>query len=93
MNLISTPPSADFAEPFATDVGVDDGADASFEATPEPEASPEVASTDRPAHYEIAAEAYTRYLERGARDGYAVEDWLEAEKTVRDRRARAAVAR
>jgi hypothetical protein len=32
---------------------------------------------------EIALRAYTLYEERGRRDGYAVEDWLKAEKELR----------
>lgn len=34
---------------------------------------------------EIAERAYARYLSRGADDGHALEDWLEAEQEVRRR--------
>jgi hypothetical protein len=42
-----------------------------------------------PAEHEIATEAYTRYLLRGCQDGHAVEDWLEAERSLRARYASA----
>lgn len=34
---------------------------------------------------EIAKRAYDRYLSRGAADGQDVDDWLEAERELRDR--------
>jgi hypothetical protein len=88
MNLLSTPPSPDFADPMTADASLDDASAASLAPTAEPDAGPEVTPTQAPAHFEIAVEAYTRYLERGARDGHAVEDWLEAERTILTRRAR-----
>ena len=33
----------------------------------------------RPRHQEIAARAYQLYLERGRKDGYEMDDWLQAE--------------
>jgi len=32
------------------------------------------------AHQKIAERAYRLYLDRGAEDGHAVEDWLRAER-------------
>ena len=58
---------------------------------PAAEAAPEVPDTDEsagpagPAAHEIATEAYTRYLLRGCKDGHAVEDWLEAERSLREK--------
>lgn len=39
-----------------------------------------------PTEAEIAVEAYAIYLERGAGDGHDQDDWLEAERRLRDRR-------
>lgn len=44
------------------------------------------ASEDLPAH--IARRAYELYLARGSRDGYALEDWLQAEREVLSREPR-----
>jgi hypothetical protein len=38
-----------------------------------------------PADHEIAVEAYTRYLLRGCQDGHALEDWLAAEESLREK--------
>ena len=35
------------------------------------------------AYEEIAGRAYQRYLERGATDGYDMDDWLAAEEQLR----------
>jgi hypothetical protein len=40
-----------------------------------------------PTPEEIAAEAYDIYLARGAEDGHDQDDWLEAERRLRDRRS------
>ena len=32
------------------------------------------------AHEDIAGRAYLRYLDRGSRDGYDIDDWLAAER-------------
>lgn len=34
----------------------------------------------------IAARAYERYIERGRDDGHDVDDWLEAERELREQR-------
>lgn len=39
-----------------------------------------------PAHEAIARRAYELYLERGAEPGRDVEDWLQAEAELRERR-------
>ena len=39
-----------------------------------------------PSEEDIRMRAYHRYLERGAGDGMAFEDWLEAERELRDRK-------
>lgn len=36
-------------------------------------------SATRPTHTEIAARAYELYVQRGRIDGYANDDWLQAE--------------
>jgi hypothetical protein len=57
---------------------------------PEPMAEPtEIApvSFDRPpTHDEIAGEAYAIFLERGGAHGRDTDDWLEAERRLRERR-------
>jgi Protein of unknown function (DUF2934) len=35
-------------------------------------------------HEEIKVRAYFRYINRGSLDGFAVEDWLEAERELRE---------
>lgn len=42
---------------------------------------PEVGPCDD-LHVRIAERAYELYLRRGRRDGYAVDDWLQAERDV-----------
>ena len=37
---------------------------------------------------EIAARAYALYLERGAVDGHDLDDWLDAERELREDRLR-----
>jgi hypothetical protein len=37
---------------------------------------------------EIAARAYALYLERGAVDGHDLDDWLDAERELRDEKRR-----
>ena len=39
-----------------------------------------------PAHHEIAEAAYHRYLRRGAGQGTDTDDWLDAEKELRDKK-------
>jgi hypothetical protein len=39
------------------------------------------------AYEEIAGRAYQRYLERGATDGYDMDDWLAAEQELARERA------
>ena len=46
-----------------------------------------------PTHDEIEIRAYERYLERGASDGDEVNDWLEAERELLQRRADQLAAR
>jgi Protein of unknown function (DUF2934) len=41
---------------------------------------------DHPSFEEIAAEAYAIYMGNGAQHGNDVNDWLEAERRVRERR-------
>ena len=42
--------------------------------------------TRRPTVHEIAAQAYALYLERGRKDGCALDDWLEAEQLLTEDR-------
>jgi hypothetical protein len=39
---------------------------------------------EQPSHADIAARAYERFLARGAEPGHDVEDWLEAERGLRE---------
>ena len=43
-------------------------------------------TTAQPTYDEIAEAAYQRYLRRGGNDGYDVDDWIEAERELRERR-------
>jgi hypothetical protein len=45
-----------------------------------------VASTGEPSHEDIAHAAYLRYLNRGGGDGQDFEDWLHAERELKQRR-------
>lgn len=38
-----------------------------------------------PTYDEIAQAAYQRYLTRGATDGHDMDDWIEAERELRER--------
>jgi hypothetical protein len=40
----------------------------------------------RPTHEEIAIEAYSIYMSRGAQHGHAVDDWFEAERRLLESR-------
>jgi len=42
----------------------------------------EVVSALETPHHRIAERAYRLYLDRGAEDGHALEDWLRAEQEV-----------
>ena len=46
-----------------------------------------------PTHAEIEVRAYERYLERGSRPGGDVDDWLEAERELLQRKADQLAAR
>ena len=48
----------------------------------------EPADPDSPTYDEIAEAAYHRYLSRGANDGGDFDDWMEAERELRQRRTR-----
>jgi len=50
----------------------------------------QAASADQvnPAYDEIAEAAYHRFLSRGGQDGGDVDDWIEAERDLRERRSR-----
>ena len=43
---------------------------------------------ETPAGEEIAVRAYELYLDRGAVDGHDLDDWLEAERELRDEKRR-----
>jgi hypothetical protein len=64
---------------------------ATFEAEAAPElsvvsdASGQPLTHEHPTPEEIAAEAYAIYVRNGHRDGYHVDDWLEAERQLRER--------
>jgi hypothetical protein len=46
----------------------------------------ESAAPFAPTFEQIAEEAYHRYLSRGAADGGDFDDWLDAERRLRERR-------
>lgn len=48
----------------------------------DPTAGIEARTEPAPTHDEIAARAYQRYLERGRRDGFDLDDWLDAEREL-----------
>jgi len=50
-----------------------------------PEGRPAVKRDSRAREEEIRVRAYELYLERGAENGSAVEDWLRAEREYRER--------
>jgi hypothetical protein len=87
MTLLPAPLQADAAaegqDPIALDLhpGVDERETSSFQEAEMASDAPFAEPTDD----EIALEAYSRYLSRGAQDGHALEDWLEAERALRDR--------
>lgn len=47
--------------------------------------SPGAALAAQPTYDEIAQAAYQRYLTRGATDGHDMDDWIEAERELRER--------
>jgi len=90
MNALTAPAPVEFDDPISSVTRHDADAPVS-PAAPEPIAArsdePGPITSDGPLQHEIAVEAYTRYLLRGAKDGHADEDWFEAERTVRERYA------
>lgn len=42
-----------------------------------------MANRSEPRHEDIAARAFELYLERGAEDGHAIRDWLDAEAELK----------
>jgi len=86
MTLLSAPRSQEHA-PEAPEVFDIDESMPVTEAGVE-SSSAETAAADAPigpADHEIAVEAYTRYLLRGCKDGHALEDWLAAEQSLREK--------
>ena len=49
-------------------------------------APPETPPTDEPSPDDIRRRAYERYLERGGNHGRHFDDWLEAEKELRNKK-------
>lgn len=47
--------------------------------------TPQAQSSFDDLHAHIPARAYERYVERGYRDGCALEDWLDAEREILSR--------
>jgi hypothetical protein len=73
-------PDPGVAEPGATPAAqsLDTAADLSVGAS-----SSDGAAAREPSYDEIATTAYHRYLDRGGRDGRDLDDWLEAERSLR----------
>jgi len=44
-----------------------------------------VALQDQPSYQQIAEAAYQRYLNRGGHDGQDFDDWIEAERSLKNR--------
>jgi hypothetical protein len=61
-------------EPQPIDIAADMGATTATSATTE---------SRKPSHDEIAELAYRRYLDRGGQHGSDFDDWLEAERALR----------
>jgi hypothetical protein len=47
----------------------------------------DASASENPSYNEIAEAAYQRYLQRGSVDGRDFDDWLEAERELKARRA------
>ena len=56
-------------------------------ATPAPDAVASDEAGTSPTYDEIAEAAYQRYLRRGGGDGQDFDDWVEAERELRERRS------
>ena len=81
---VATPrPDPGVAEPGATPMAepLDLAADMSVGA-----GSSDSAASHEPSYDEIAEAAYQRYLRRGGQHGQDWDDWLEAERSLRERR-------
>jgi hypothetical protein len=63
----------------SVDARIDTGADMSVAAN---------ANQGTPRYEEIAEAAYLRFLSRGCQDGADFDDWVEAERDLRERRSR-----
>ena len=57
-------------------------------ATPPASTAPNGRGRRDPTHDQIAEAAYQRYLSRGGGHGSDFDDWLEAERELRERKAR-----
>jgi hypothetical protein len=61
---------------------------AATQTTPQPQqarntATPATAASTGPTHEQIARRAYELYLARGATDGQAEQDWVQAERELK----------
>jgi hypothetical protein len=65
------------------------GGNGAAKATPEVQAANDTGAATsgrQPSHDEIAEAAYHRFLQRGGSDGDDFNDWVEAERELRQRR-------
>ena len=53
-----------------------------------PDGAPDTSLDDGPTDEEIAERAFELYLERGGEEGSEQDDWLQAERELRERRSR-----
>ncbi len=86
MTLLSPPRSQEHAPESPEVFDIDESmpaAETGGESSAADTSAPEAPAG--PADHEIAVEAYTRYLLRGCQDGHAVEDWLAAEQSLREK--------
>jgi hypothetical protein len=50
--------------------------------------SPQIETNSQISEQQIAQRAYALYLARGGADGHALDDWLQAERELREQRNR-----
>jgi hypothetical protein len=85
---IDTPPAAEESNTQAARGRADSNRNADTDPGSRPEAltSESVSMGSEPSEEDIRIRAYHRYLERGGVPGYDFDDWLEAERELRERR-------
>jgi DUF2934 family protein len=81
---VMTTPEADTIGAYpGVERSEDDGTVGQVMASPEPGAS---GTSQSPSEHDIRERAYHRYLTRGAHQGSEFDDWVEAERELKNRR-------